>query len=224
MIPFNDAAAWINGSGNLTLGVSQDDASADATHKYAKGDIFIDVPLNACVLTGSGNAFSRASAGVWQIAASTAATACTVGFDLSWLNFRKYTGSLATSAPHGFKWTDIIVYWIVGSTNASATSVTFTTTTYTDNVTLPAGVTTTYGTIAYENPIGTSVTAPPTTQRANGYLWRAIPGTTASPIANALFNTTDNMKVNCEIAFTTGATSGTVTISYIGIHGSVALL
>lgn len=49
MTPFNDNAAWINKSGNLTLGMPVDDSAGHATYGWAKNDVTLLVPATSIV-------------------------------------------------------------------------------------------------------------------------------------------------------------------------------
>lgn len=109
---FNDQGAWVNKSGNLSLGgAGLDDGGADATHAYAKGDVFIAIsPVS--IVSDTQPALTRIGAGSWKrtLVASTTHVVL-IPFDSAYL--RTFAGPVVASGggiaigaaanPHGVK-------------------------------------------------------------------------------------------------------------------------
>ena len=72
MTPWNDNKAWIQGTGNLTLGLGQDDGANDATHTWAKGDVWLNVPLWQLTSFTQALTLARTSAGLYTSALAAA--------------------------------------------------------------------------------------------------------------------------------------------------------
>lgn len=120
MVPFNDNKAWIQGTGNLTLGLGQDDGAGDGTHTYAKADVWI--PISAVGITSDTQpALTRVGAGSYKrtLVASTTHNVV-IPFDMAML--RTFTGAPSASVPHGVKVLSMAVSYRVNG--ASATSIT----------------------------------------------------------------------------------------------------
>lgn len=211
---FNDSQAWINGNGNMSLGnAGFDDGSADATHKYAKGDCFVNVPLNHLLTLPNALTITRTSAGLY-VAALTTNTTQVVIVPLSGI-FRKFsqtTGGVAN--PHGFKVTDLVFNYIVATLAVTSVAVTFVTN-LDVNAVARAAVTAPFGAVTYENPIGTVVANPAVATQATPYVTRAVPAAPA-------FVNVDNTDLFAEITFVIPNTS-VPSLTHVGFHCSVGL-
>jgi hypothetical protein len=214
---FNDANAWINGQGNLSLGnAGRDDASADPAALYAKGDVWISVPLPFLVNSALTQAatFARTSAGLYTLALAAAASTGIVVVPINFF-FRKFASTTGgVNNPHGMKLLDFVLAYTVATAAETSVNVTFNTV-VDANATARAATTTALGAVTYENPIGTSVANLPVATQATPYVCRAIP---ATPI----FINTDNTELIAEIACVNPGTS-VITFTHIGFHASLAL-
>lgn len=211
---FNDANAWLNGQGNLSLGnAGFNDGSGDATHSYAKGDCFINVPLWQLLTLPNALTMSRTSAGLY-VAALTTNTTQVVVVPLTGI-LRKFTNITGGAQnPHGFKVTDLVFSYIVATLAITSAAVTFVTN-LDVNATARAAVTAPFGAVTYENPIGTVVANPAVATQATPYMTRAVP---AAPV----FVNVDNTDVFAEITFVIPNTS-VPSLTHVGFHASVAL-
>ena len=213
---FNDAGAWINGQGNLSLGnAGKDDASGDPAALYAKGDCFVNVPLNS-VFAGAGaiGAVGRTSAGIYTVQVTAAAATQIVVIPITGI-FRKFASTAGgVNNPHGFKLLDLVLGYTIGTAAETTVSVAFFTEVQTNN-TARASTATPFGAVTYENPIGTVVATLPVATQANPYVSRAVP---ATPI----FVNADNTDVYAEVSFVNPGTAVAV-LTHIGYHVSVAL-
>ena len=228
---FNDANAALDGFGNFTLGLGgANDGRGDATHPYAKNDVFINIPLASLLVApgatgayvvptfgGARAANSTAGARGHQLALGTAATSYRVLIPISGL-FRTFQGNTGQNAPHGFKLTSLAFYYTAGSVDLTAApSVIAWTVSLSDNLAPGSVDGAAYGgTVTYENPIGTAVGTLPVTQRANLYGARAVFGTPA-------FVNTADQQLFAELTLATGASSGTASIYSMIARGSLAL-
>jgi hypothetical protein len=208
-------AAHVTGKGNLTLGVETDDLAGDATHGYAKGDAWFEVPLgwlvDSCFVQAG--TFARTSAGLYTLALAAAGSTGVVAVPLYWL-FRKFTGAPVAAAPHGMKITDFVLDYIIATAAETTVSVAF----FTNldvNAQARASVATPFGAVTYENPIGTVVATLPVATQATPYVCRAIP---ATPI----FVNVDNTAAFAEISCVNPGTA-VITFTRIGFHASAAL-
>ena len=214
---FNDANAWIDGNGSLSLGnAGFDDKAGDSVHKYAKGDVWIDVPLGflvnyAMVQAGT---LARTSAGLWTLTLAAAATTGILAIPLNFF-FRKFT-NIAGGAqnPKGFKVTDLVFDYTIATAGETSIAVTFQTNVDV-NATARAAVVAPFGAVTYENPIGTVVANPPVAVQATPYVVRAVP---AAPV----FVSADNTDAFVEIAVANPGTA-VIAFTHIGFHASVAL-
>lgn len=212
---FDDAQAWINGQGNLSLGNGGfDDLAGDAAALYAKGDVFVNVPLNWITSFPNAPTLARTSAGLYTAALTTNTTQFVV-VPITGL-FRKFAGASRAPAlaPHGFKITDLVFNYVVATLAPTSLAVAFFTQVDV-NATARASVATPFGAVTYENPIGTVVANPAVTVQATPYVTRAVP---AAPV----FVNADNTEVYAEITVIMPNTS-VVTLTHIGFHCSVAL-
>lgn len=105
MTPFNDQAAWINSSGNLTLGLGINDGAGDSSHGYAKGDVFC--PVSAVELVSDTQpALTRIGAGSYK-RTLVAGTTHNVAIPFPSQILRTYAASPnssgANTSPHGMK-------------------------------------------------------------------------------------------------------------------------
>lgn len=211
---FNDANAWIDGNGSMTLGnAGFDDKAGDTTHKYAKGDVFVNVPLNWLLTLPNALTITRTSAGLY-VAALTTNTTQVVIVPLTGM-LRKFTNIAGGGQnPKGFKITDLVFNYIVATLAVTSVAVTFVTN-LDVNAVARAAVTAPFGAVTYENPIGTVVANPAVATQATPYVTRAVP---AAPV----FVTTDNTDVFAEITFVIPNTS-VPSLTHVGFHCSVAL-
>jgi hypothetical protein len=212
---FNDSNAWMDGNGGLTLGNSGlADGAADATHKYAKGDCWINVPLNTLAMGAGAGAFSRTSAGLYLFTITAAAATQIVVVPLVGI-LRKFSQvSGGVSNPHGVKVTDLVFGYTIATASETSIGVTFATN-LDVNATARAAVVAPFGAVTYENPLGTVVATLPVAAQATPYVVRAVP---AAPV----FVNADNTDVFAEISFVNPGTSVAV-LTHVGFHCSVAL-
>src|SRR6266487_3023668 len=119
---FNDANAWINGQGNLSLGnAGRDDASADPAALYAKGDCFVNVPIIPGAFTSVTHAltFARTSAGLYTATLAASAATGIVIVPITGI-FRKFSSTVGgVNNPHGFKLLDFVLCYTVGTVAAT---------------------------------------------------------------------------------------------------------
>lgn len=123
---FNDANAWLNSNGGLSLGLAGRDAANglpsgafDATHRYALGDVFIPVSpaeivsttLPALTLDGTANVFKRTLA---------ASTTHEVIIPLQGAMMRLLTGDQNLAAPHGIKVKSLALAYRVNTTTITS--------------------------------------------------------------------------------------------------------
>jgi hypothetical protein len=213
---FTDSNAWITGQGGLSLGnAGKDDGSGDPAAPYAKGDVWVNVPLNQLIMgAGAIGAPVRASAGLYSAAITAAAATQIVTVPITGL-FRKYAGSLGGPGnPHGFKLTDLVFVYTIATAGETSIAVAFFTVVDT-NAVARASVATPFGAVTYENPIGTVVANPPVATQATPYVVRAVP---AAPI----FVNADNTDVYAEISFVNPGTA-VAALTHVGYHVSMAL-
>lgn len=209
---FVNANAHVTGQGNLVLGYEGEDNAGDATHRYAKGDVFFNVPLQSVLTLPNALTITRTSAGLYT-AALTTNTTQVVSVPLLGL-FRKYAGATGQLAPHGMKITDLVFAYTVATLAVTSVAVTFVTN-LDVNITARAAVTAPFGAVTYENPIGTVVANPAVATSATPYVTRAVP---AAPV----FINTDNTEAFAEITFVIPNTS-VPSLTHIGFHASIAL-
>lgn len=213
---FNDSNAWVNGAGALSLGnAGRDDGSADPANPYAKGDCFVNVPLNQIFMgAGAIGAIGRTAAGIFTAAITAAAATQIVVVPITGI-FRRFAGNTGGPVnPHGFKLLDLVFDYTIGTAGETAITVAFFTEVQT-NAAARAAVATPFGAVAYENPIGTPQAGAPVAVQATPYVVRAVP---AAPI----FVNTDNTDVWAEISFVNPGTA-VATLTHIGYHAAVAL-
>lgn len=188
MIPFNDQNAWLNKSGNLSLGNSgQDDAAGNTSFPYAKDDFWMSVNVNALPaaipVTNLTETNTRVSVGIYT-RTYTAGAAITPKLPISISNLlpfhRTFLGSSgATSNPHGFILKSMIVSYIVGVAALNAIAAVFTTeTAQAEAVARAAASTSPFGAVIVQNPPGTVAAAPLTTQ-ATPHVVAFVPTTPA---------------------------------------------
>lgn len=213
---FNDANAWINGQGNLSLGNSgRDDASGDPAALYAKGDVFVNIPLNWLTSVTQALTFARTSAGIYTTALAAAASTGVLIIPLTGL-FRKFSQvSGGVNNPHGFKVLDVVLNYTIGTAAETSITPSFVTETQTNNTARAATTTPLGATVTVENPIGTVVANLPTAVQAAPYVTRFYG---SAPV----FVNTDNTDLYAEVAFVNPGTS-VATITHVGFHASVAL-
>lgn len=120
MQQFNDHNAFINSSGNLSLGGGgNDDAAGDSTHGYAKGDVFI--PVSPAVLISTTlPALTRIGAGSYTraLAASTTHNVI-IPFDAAYLRTFVATAG-RTANPHGIKVRSLKLAYRVNTNNITS--------------------------------------------------------------------------------------------------------
>lgn len=214
---FNDNNAWIEGNGNLTLGnQGKGDGAADPAAAWAKGDVWVNIPLNLLVsscLVQAGT-WSRTSAGLFLLTLAAAASTGIVVVPLNFF-FRKFVQTVGNTAnPKGMKVSDLVFGYTIAT--AGETSITVTFQTNQDvNATARAAVTAPFGAVTYENPLGTVVATPPVATQATPYLVRAVP---AAPV----FVNGDNTDVYAEIAVVNPGTA-VIAFTHVGFHCSAAL-
>ncbi|SRR6266487_4497774 len=214
---FNDANAWINGQGNLSLGnAGRDDASADPAALYAKGDCFVNVPIIPGAFTSVTHAltFARTSAGLYTATLAASAATGIVIVPITGI-FRKFSSTVGgVNNPHGFKLLDFVLCYTVATAAETTISGAFFTEVQANNG-ARASVATPFGAVTYENPIGTVAATLPVATQANPYVTRIVP---AAPI----FVNTDNTDVWLEISEVNPGTA-VMAITHLGYHCSVAL-
>jgi hypothetical protein len=206
-------ACDITGKGNLTLGVEVDDLAGDITHGWSKADVWLNVPLFQLTSVTQALTFARTSQGIYTSALAAAASTGIVIVPLVGLH-RKFTGAPVAAAPHGLKILDLAFGYTIATAGETTISVTFSTETQTNNA-VRAATTAPFGTVTYENPIGTTVANLPVATQANPYVVRAVPGT-------PIFVNTDNTQVYAEISFVNPGTS-VATLTFMTWHLAVAL-
>ena len=218
---WNDAQAFIHGNGNLSLGASgTDDAAYDATHKYAKGDLWytllpVELP-SGIPTTNLTEANVRNAAGQYE-RSYTAGGAITPKIPVPIrLWYRTFTGGPALAAPHGFKLTAMFLNYKVATADATSVDVVFNTETAQSNNTARAAASTTpLGTVAYQNPPGTVVATLPVAQQAAPYVTKIVP---ATPV----FITTQRQLLTAEIQLSLPNTC-VLTITEVSFLFSLAL-
>ena len=218
-----------------------DDGSADSTHKYAKGDVFVPIPIAKCMyalgatsnwaLVGNLNAAvgantrkALATVGVSQcILLNTNSTgigaSCFVLIPFDFMQ-RTFTGTpTGQSDPHGFKLKSLdFAYSVYGSVLVAAPTATFWTEVMTD-LTTRDGVRLDTGQVTYENPIGTIVASLPTAIQTSGYAARVniLTPVFVNAVRTQLFG-----ELNFSVQVATG-TGGKCEVSNIVANISVAL-
>lgn len=168
----------VTGKGNLNLGFEGDDGAGDATHGFAKNDLWVSVsPVtlpSGIPTTTLTEANVRTAVG--QYARSyTAGGAITPSIPIpiaQYLPFsRQFTGSPAAVVPKGFKLTGMYLSYTVATANATSVAVVFTQETAQSNNSARANTSTTpLGAVTYQNPIGTTVASLPVAIQANPYV------------------------------------------------------
>jgi hypothetical protein len=243
----NDNSTNLDQYGNLTLGLHCDDGSADGTHKYAKADIFVPIPLMSLMIAETTT--SDLIIGIGQTDAVTAETDGDVGMVplltmdeaskaykvLATLQppvgFRRLSSvvdpyGITRATPHGAKLLDVtFTYRPVTAAISNFACLFFTETMATSAASGAAtgaarATQVPYGgTVLYEQPVGTACTA------AN--LKVDAPTTAANfytvkakPTTPAFIND-DYTSLYFQIAATTGA--GNLEIGQMIAHWSVAL-
>lgn len=209
-------SAHVTGKGNFTLGAEVDDLAGDATHGWAKADVWLNVPLSQLIaVAGAVGAVARTSQGIYTLAVTAAAATQIVAVPLVGLH-RKFSGAPSISAPHGLKILDLAFGYTIATAAETTVSVAFSVETQT-NATARALTANPFGAgaVTYENPIGTSVATLPVAAQATPYVVRAIPATPA-------FINADNSQVYAEISFVNPGTS-VATLTFVAWHLAVAL-
>jgi hypothetical protein len=184
---WNDNLARINGNGALTLGQTADDGNGDATYPYAKGDVWVNIPLLTCPT-------AAATTGTWVVptmearAANSTAGRQGMNIKLAGANALnavlvpisqalRTAGATSGNVNKGFlaKQLDIVFNPITTTLNTVLTVTAWTR--LLANSVAEDGVA--YGgTITYQNPIGTTVTNLPSTANATGnWVCAAVFGT-----------------------------------------------
>jgi hypothetical protein len=225
---FNDQTAGIDENGYLTLGVSQaqsvnnqgpiSDGKADATYNYMKGDFWMHVsPIRlpaAIPSTSLTEANVRAAAGM-AARSYTAGAAITPNIIVPISEYLPFHRTYATQ-PHGFKLINMILSYTVATANATSVNVVFNTETpQANNTARSAASTTPLGTVAYQNPPGTSVNNLPVATQANPYVCQIVPGT---PVAV----TTDRQTLTAEIQLSLPLNC-VLTITEVAFHFALGL-
>lgn len=217
--------AFVTGGGNLTLGLSgRDDAANHATYKYTKNDFWLS--LNPCALMLAIPTTSLTEAGVRNAAGQyersyTAGGAITpkIGIMLSSHIplHRTFTGDKNNAAAyHGFLLKDMILSYKVATADATSVAVVFNTeTTQANNTARAAASATPYGTITYENPLGTVVATLPVAQQAAPYVNKIVLGTPA-------WVNTDRQILTAEIQLSLPNTC-VLTITEVSFHYGLAI-
>jgi hypothetical protein len=208
-------AAHVTGKGNATFGVELDDLAGDATHGYAKGDVWWNVPLWLLTSFTQALTVARTSAGIYTSALAAAASTGIVVVPLVAFQ-RKFSGAPVAAAPHGVKILDVAFGYTIATAAETSIAVTFNVEADV-NATARALTTNPFGAgaVTYENPIGTSVANLPVATQATPYVCRAIPATPA-------FINADISQVNAEISFVNPGTS-VATLTFVAWHLAVAL-
>jgi hypothetical protein len=212
---FNDANAWLNGAGNLSLGnAGFDDLAGDLTNPYAKADCWVNVPLSDLFTFVQAGTLARTSAGIYTFALAAGATTGIVVVPLIEI-FRRFTNTRGgPQNPHGIKVTDLVFAYTIATAGETSIGVTFATEVQT-NATARAALTTPFGAVTYENPIGTVAATLPVAVQATPYVVRAVP---AAPV----FISVDNTDAFAEISFVNPGTA-VATLTHVSFHASVAL-
>lgn len=195
---FNTGKAYIDGQGNLTMGYELNDPNYDTTHKYAKGDVFVNVPLsNVLYAAGDTAAFTS------PIAANTIARVTgAAGTGFSGLNVaRNVLGNFliplrppffrtlsaandaqgrSQSVPHGSKLRAVNIAYKVYNTNLTAapTIALFTQAFPTDGAARPANSAITH-TYTVGGVVTTAANLPKTAHATNVNVVRAVVTTPA---------------------------------------------
>jgi hypothetical protein len=209
-------ALHVTGKGNLNLGAEADDGAGDATHGWAKSDVWWNVPLNQIFMgAGAIGAVGRTSAGIYTAAITAAAATQIVVVPLV-MPQRKFAGTPGGAAPHGVKVLDLAFGYTIGTAGETSIAVTF-------NVETPANATARAlvsnpfgsGAVTYENPLGTVAATLPVATQATPYVVRAIPATPA-------FINADMSQIYAEISFVNPGTS-VATLTFISWHVALGL-
>ena len=124
---FNDDQAFVNKSGNLSLGSSGlDDGAGDATHKYAKNDVFLGVDPGSIIST-TDPALTRIGAGSYKktLVASTTHNVLIPMLGPEQRTFSGVANAAANqSAPHGVKVLSLALFYRVNTTDITSLTLT----------------------------------------------------------------------------------------------------
>ena len=220
---WNTNDAWVDRYGNLSLGqTGLDDGAGDATHRYAKDDVRIQLDitnLRGIPVTNLTMSDTRTAVGQYN-RLFTAGAAITPNVPIYIpLLYRTLAGLLnaRTSAnPHGMKVTAMYLNYYIATAAATSIAVVFTSeTVQVDNTARTNASTTPLGAITYENPVGTVVSTLPVATQAAPYVCKIVPATPA-------FLTTNRQGLTAEIQLSLPNTC-VVAITDIWLDISLAL-
>ena len=180
---WNDRNAFINGSGNLSLGNGVDDEAGDASYKYAKDDVWVQ--LNPLLLTGipTTNLTEpnvRTDVGQYgRLFTAGGAITPKIPVYIPGYLYRTYVaGANQVAAPKGYKVNYMILGYTIATADATSIAVVFTTEDIQTNSTARSNSSTTpLGAVTYQNPIGTVVSVPPVIQDADPVIVKVVPAT-----------------------------------------------
>lgn len=122
MAYWNDRAAFINGKGNLSLGLGVDDGAAHATYPWLKNDVWI--PVNAALLVGTTlPALTRVSAGVFK-RSLVASTTHNVLIPLPSPQRPNISSTQLGNAPHGVLVKSVALFYRVNTADLTSIAIT----------------------------------------------------------------------------------------------------
>jgi hypothetical protein len=233
---FADNQAFIDKSGNLSLGQSGlSDAAGDATYGYAKGDVFIPVPIGACRVAVTPSGTFGAPVGPVRVSGSvgfadvanlpiSGTTAPNYFIQVPLPSYLRSVSAVlnnrVAATQHGFLVRGLrFSYAIVGAAMGTAPTVTFFTSTATNGSARATGHAVIAGTVTYENPpldktSGTVVTTLPTTAAALAVC--------KANIGTPTWITTLDQQIFAEISMPMAAT-GSGTIGDFAWQGALAI-
>lgn len=122
--PFNDAAAWLNSGGNLSLGFSGNDGAGNTTYPYAKDDVYYTVP-GFLLTSDTQPAMTYLTGDIPNrtLAASTThkvAIPLTGYFGRTTVTVNTPTGNNPTTAPHGIAVKTLALAYRVNTTTITS--------------------------------------------------------------------------------------------------------